>query len=235
MDGVFSFAIESERKITVDPAPDADMDFMRSIIQGELIAATLRQRGLLVLHASCVADDRGALAFVGLPGWGKTTIAVHLLQRGYCLLTDDVLPICTGETLPKAVPAHPGARLRQEVGRELCKGFDHLEDVHERTTKKRIDLSGSFLDKKVNLKKIYLLEGEFKNENRVKSIKKSEQIFEVMRHTWANHLLSGPESKTDHLIRAKNIAESTEISVLERRGSIEKIDQLVDLIEEDSS
>lgn len=235
MDGVFSVAIEAGRKITVDPAPNADIDFMRSIIQGELVAAALRQRGMLVLHASCVADDRGAIAFVGLPGWGKTTLAIHLLQRGFRLLTDDVLPICTESAPPKAVPAHPGARLRREIGQELYDDFEHLEDVHERTTKKRIDLSKYFAKDKKDLRKIYFLESEFRGENKIRNIKQSNQIFEVMRHTWANQLLSTPESKKAHLSRAKHITQSVDVSVLERKKTIDRIDELIALIEEDSS
>ena len=235
MDGVFSFSIEAGQEITVDPAPNADIDFMRSIIQGELVAAALRQRGLLVLHASCVANDQGAVAFVGLPGWGKTTLATHFLQRDFRLLTDDVLPICTEPGVSKAVPAHPGARLRREVGRELYDNFDDFEDIHERTTKKRVDLSEHFTKEKKDLKKIYVLEGEFKSGNRIKNIKKSNQIFEIMRHTWANHLLSSPRSRSSHLKRAKTIVTNTNVSVLERKKSIDRIEQLITLLENDLS
>lgn len=235
MDGVFSFSIEAGREITVDPAPNADIDFMRSIIQGELVAAALRQRGLLVLHASCVADDRGAIAFVGLPGWGKTTLATFLLQRGYRLLTDDVLPVSMESGIPEAVPAHPEARLRQEVGRELYDDFEDLEDVHDRTTKKRINLKNQFSKKKKRLKRVYILEGEFKSDNKIETPKKREQIFEIMRHTWANHLLSRPGSRASHLHRASHLARSTNVRILEREKSIDRIGQLITLIEKDSS
>jgi hypothetical protein len=62
-------------------------------------------RGLEVLHASAVALDGRAIAFLGPSGAGKTTLAMHLLARGARLVTDDVLAVTAAGG---SVTAHRG-------------------------------------------------------------------------------------------------------------------------------
>jgi hypothetical protein len=67
------------------------------------LAAVLQ--GLDVLHASAVAWDGGAVAFLGASGAGKTTVATRLMARGARLITDDALALglAGGQVI-----AHPG-------------------------------------------------------------------------------------------------------------------------------
>jgi hypothetical protein len=81
--------------ITYDPAPDLERDLLRQALIGPVLAYTLRNRGLLVLHASAVAlpDARGACLFLGRSGAGKSTMAASMCVRGHQLITDDVLAL----------------------------------------------------------------------------------------------------------------------------------------------
>jgi hypothetical protein len=72
---------------------------------GPVLGYVLRLRGLHVLHASAVslapsggdASKRrlpGALAMVGPPGAGKSTMAAAFARRGHGVLTEDVCALC---------------------------------------------------------------------------------------------------------------------------------------------
>ena len=61
------------------------------------------------LHASAVALDGRALAFVAPSGTGKTSVAAHLVARGASFLTDDALAV---EPVPGGLLAHPGQAWR---------------------------------------------------------------------------------------------------------------------------
>ena len=63
-------------EIVVDPLPSLGMGF----------GLLLRPRGLVVLHASSVDIDGKAVAFVGNPGRGKSTLALALLEQGHKLV-----------------------------------------------------------------------------------------------------------------------------------------------------
>jgi hypothetical protein len=63
---------------------------------GTVSSFILTLRGTTILHASAVAVDGGALAFVGQSGRGKTTVAALLCVAGAELVTDDVLAVRPG-------------------------------------------------------------------------------------------------------------------------------------------
>jgi hypothetical protein len=73
-------------------------------------------QGLGVFHASAVAVEGTALAFIATSGTGKTSLAVHLVDRGAALLTDDVLALEGGG---RKVLAHHGAAFAGVAQAEL--------------------------------------------------------------------------------------------------------------------
>jgi hypothetical protein len=78
------------------------------LLIGQLLPFAALLQGLECLHASAVVRDDGAVAIVGAPAAGKTTLAALLTLRGYTFLTDDVLAV---EASGDGVLAHPGAGL----------------------------------------------------------------------------------------------------------------------------
>ena len=53
----------------------------------------LERQGIPVLHASAVTVEGQAVAFLSSNDGGKTSLAATLMQAGYALLTDDLLPV----------------------------------------------------------------------------------------------------------------------------------------------
>ena len=79
------------------------------------LAAALTGRELF--HASAVELDGGAVAFVGLSGAGKSSIAAHLVASGAGLVADDVLAL---ERTRGGVRSHPGTGLAGIATHELA-------------------------------------------------------------------------------------------------------------------
>jgi hypothetical protein len=73
----------------------------------------------LVLHASAVATDGGAIAFAGASGSGKSTLAVRMAQRGCSLLTDDLAIVVERNFTPTILPMLAPVRLWPDTLREL--------------------------------------------------------------------------------------------------------------------
>jgi hypothetical protein len=78
----------------------------------QVLAAVLRHRGLLVLHANAVAAPDGVIVIGGESGTGKSTTLCALLDRGCRMLSDDVTALRPGgasgsvEVLPGAAQTH---------------------------------------------------------------------------------------------------------------------------------
>ena len=73
--------------------PSASLDDTCTYLCGPILGMLLRMRGALALHASAVCIGRGAIAFVGPHGAGKSTIAAALGAAGHAVVTDDVLHV----------------------------------------------------------------------------------------------------------------------------------------------
>jgi hypothetical protein len=106
----FGIAHVSEDGGTVRCAPPGDEPWSwQRFLVGRVLPWAAVLRGREVLHASAVAFDGRAVAFVGPSGAGKTSLATRLLLRGARLVTDDVLAV--ERRGDGTIVAHPGAAL----------------------------------------------------------------------------------------------------------------------------
>jgi hypothetical protein len=74
------------------PSP-LTIEDLATYLLGPVLGFVLRLRGVTCLHASAVAVNNFAIAFVGLPGAGKSTIAAAFARRGFPVLSDDVVAL----------------------------------------------------------------------------------------------------------------------------------------------
>lgn len=234
LDGVLRVSVQAGRVITIEPTSHSggNVELIRSIAQSELIAAALRQRGLLVLHASCVANGSGAIAFVGFSGWGKSTLAIRFLQEGYRLLSDDVLPICIKKCPPVVYPSHPSVKAKEDS----LLGFKEDNKSYPKNKlsgKSEIPFTKEFSYQKRKISKVYIIEEEFRKKTEVREMERPEQIFEVMKHTWANSLFSSPEERKKHLKMSKKLSKKVDLKVLSRKKSIEELRSVIEAVKRD--
>jgi len=108
---VGAFLVQDGREIVIAPAPDADEALIRLPLLGMVLAAALHQRGILSLHASAVAVNGQAVAFLGPKGQGKSTLAARLYSQGHRLLTDDLMALDLDSVLPLVQPGCPQLKL----------------------------------------------------------------------------------------------------------------------------
>ena len=89
--GCGEFFISADlRDLEVRKDPLGEVELLPILLAGTVTAFLLALRGETVLHASAVAIDGAAVAFVGQSGRGKSTIAALLCVAGAELVTDDV-------------------------------------------------------------------------------------------------------------------------------------------------
>jgi serine kinase of HPr protein (carbohydrate metabolism regulator) len=95
-----------------------------------VVHALLRHlRGELTLHASAVANDRGALAFIGDSGAGKSTLASALCQRTHGLLSDDLLFVEGIDALPSEAIPHLDAKAHEGLEKRPISRWDERQPL----------------------------------------------------------------------------------------------------------
>jgi hypothetical protein len=78
-----------------------------TFLLGPVLGLLLRLRGVTCLHASAVAFEDRAIAFVGDEGAGKSTTAAAFARRGHPVISDDVVALVENEGAFQVLPAYP--------------------------------------------------------------------------------------------------------------------------------
>ncbi|MGI2905508.1 serine kinase [Tolypothrix sp. VBCCA 56010] len=227
------FLVESGRKIVVEPDPGIDEDLLRPFILGPAFAVLLRQRSHLVLHASSIAIDNGAVAFLGHSGWGKSTLANAFYNQGYGLLTDDVMAIKVESNPPIAFPSFPQVKLLPDAAASLGYDFERLTSIHAGVAKRNNRLDQGFSQIALPVKRIYVLENVAATHNEIQPLSPQNALIELVRHSRATDLLTTPEFVSSHLRQCANLVKNVSICRLKRKSSLAGLPKLVKLIEED--
>lgn len=206
---------------------------LQSYLFGVLMATLLRQRGFLVLHACSVARNGQAVAFVGESGWGKSTIAEYFCQRGYTLLTDDVMAIdARGDGHPHVIPGYPQIRLRAEAGRHLRTDFDDLPVVNDEN-EKRFTTPATFPDRPLPLQQVYLLDPTYADATRVEPMGQRTALLRLIHHTRATNLVKAPDFQAGLLRQCQRIVRRVPVQRMHRARDLSRLHEIAEQVEHD--
>ena len=114
-------------RVVAHPAPESDAITVEHLYINQLVPLALSRQGRPAFHASVVAVDGGAIAFLGTTGMGKSTLAASFAMEGMAFLTDDALIIEERDLSPArraptgvleqecyALPSHASVRLWED-------------------------------------------------------------------------------------------------------------------------
>jgi hypothetical protein len=147
--------------------------------------AMSRQRKL-VLHAGAVEVESAAVAFVGVSGRGKSTLAASFATSGYRFLTDDGLQLAKNGNGYSIQPSHPSMRLWDDSLQALIPDNIRATPPVDYTRKARLLANDAveFCDAARPLHCMYFLgEGNI-NTISIEPISGRESMIELVRHSF---------------------------------------------------
>lgn len=125
-------------RIAVDAEPGLADNTLEHLLLDQAIPRLLAGRGHLVVHASLVHAGQHTVAFLGRSGWGKSTLAALLHNRGIPALCDDCALLELRDTRVFATPSYPGLRLYADSIAQAPKIAPGVGPVSDYTDKQRI-------------------------------------------------------------------------------------------------
>ena len=128
----------SAASIAIDAADELADNTLEHLLLDQAIPRLLAGRGHLVVHASIVQLRHRAIAFVGHSGWGKSTLAAFLHQRGFPALCDDCALLDRRGDMTYATPSYPGLRLFADSIDQALGSAPGAGPVSDYTDKQRI-------------------------------------------------------------------------------------------------
>lgn len=228
--GIATFLIEDGRHITVEPVGDDESVLSPSIL-GAAMSVILRQRGMLVLHASSVAINDKVVAFMGGSGWGKSTLANAFHIKGYSVLTDDVLALDTQLMPPVVMPSFPQFKLCRDAAVALGHNLKTLKPLFPNAPKFSYGLIQGFQQTPLPLHGIYVLDKG--DRHQITRLKSQDAFAELIRHTRSPNLLSPSAFAAPHLHQCTELIQHVRFSRFTRQPSLVELPVLVQLVEAD--
>jgi hypothetical protein len=225
--GVGSFLVRDGRDIIVDPSPGLDERMLRLFILGPVLAVLLHQRNYLLLHASAVAVAGKAVLFLGSAGWGKSTMAATLHNRGHGLVADDVAALRIEEGWPIVFPGFPQLKLWPKTLASLGDDPEKLPRCNPRFEKRARPAVHKFSPAPLHLKRIYVLHKGDVPE--ILPLQPQEALGELVRHTHGTMGVGSPP----HFLECVSIVNKVPVRSLRRQKSLSQLPHLARLIEED--
>lgn len=223
------FSIQNGCEIIVDVPSDIDFSLVRPHILGTGMAFVLRQRGFLVLHASCVAKGDEAIAFLGGSGWGKSTLASAFHQHGYRLITDDVMAIQMNTSIPQVWPSFPEVKLLPDAA-DVLQVSDQTSLRQPLGYKQTQRLDAQFTTQPVSLRQFYVLRlGE---QHQIEPMSQTQSFVELIQHSRAIKTLRDPSVRVQHFHQCSELVKVVPMGYLKRPRSLEQLPQVIQKIEE---
>ena len=154
--------------LTIYPVPGVRQNSLRHLLLDSALPHVLGQQGDVILHASAVCSSSGrGIAFAGDSGWGKSTLAAGLQDRGFNLISDDCLKLSVSDKTLFGQAAYAGARLWPDAIDRLFPGRDGGERVMHSSPKQRIALSHAANDRPVELHHLVLVQPPLGEKERI--------------------------------------------------------------------
>jgi hypothetical protein len=105
--------------VRVHLAPDVAAGIAGLLVVSNVMAAVLTLAGEAILHASAVALDGAALAFLSSSGMGKSSLAGQLCASGAAFVTDDLLRLQADGAGWRCYPGAGQLRLRKDAAARI--------------------------------------------------------------------------------------------------------------------
>ncbi|OZU89265.1 aldolase [Virgibacillus indicus] len=229
--GVAIYKIEDGRYISFSPIEGSNEDQIRLYLLGTCMGVALMQRKILPIHGSCIAIDGKAYAVVGDSGAGKSTLASAFINRGFKLLTDDVIAVTLSkDNTPFVVPSYPQQKLWQESLDHFGMESNQFRPVYDRVTKFAVPVNNHFYDQPLPLAGIFVLSKAEQNAIEIMSIQELERFPVLYYNTYRNFMINRLGLLEWHFEFSANMVNKLDFHRIIRPSSCFTANELVDNI-----
>lgn len=168
------------------PVPGVSDATVQHLYLNQVLPLALNQQGKLVLHGSAVEVGGEGIAFLGVSGRGKSTLAASFATSGFRFLTDDGLVLEPDGGEYQIMPSHPSIRLWQD-SEEALVGEDVRKASPVQFTSKARFLAGDgivFCEQARRLRRVYFLGEGIPQAPTFERMSPSEALIELVKHSF---------------------------------------------------
>lgn len=214
----------------------ARLDLAELRFLGPVLSYWFERRGLPTLHASVIALNGRAVAFVSRHGGGKSGLAAAMLRAGASLLTDDLLVLEELADRWEVRPAYPEMRMWPDEAACFAGPPERLPLVQEDSEKRRVAIGpggfGSFRDASTPLSCIYLASRrpETAGGVEIQPVSRSEALIELIRHSFSPRLVEAAGLQPARLDRLARLVRSVPVRRLSYPSGFDRLPEVAETL-----
>lgn len=212
VENVARFLIVGADEIIVELYANGKADEMRRFLLGSVLGVVLHQRQIVILRASAVNTEKGAIIFLGFSGAGKTSFLYSFLQTGGKMLSDEKTPVfLDADAVVKVSAGYPEIALNADVVHRFKVKVDETRVNNE--VGKYYYRAGSFETDAVPLRAIYWLENHNGEELTIENIPDKNIKFNILNSfIYLNPYPFNPLQKLNYFRIFTNIVKDVSIT-----------------------
>ena len=218
--------------IVIAAEGDVDEDSLRVFLLGSALGALLFQRGLLVLHGNAIRIGDACMVCVGPSGSGKSTLAAGLMQRGYEILADDVVPV---DAECRLLPGFPRLKLWQDAAGRLDIDTAGLRRIRPNLEKFNYPIHDRYAGLPLPVRWVYVLGSHHEPETLFEAITGMDRFRPLRNNTYRVRFLEGMALKAEHLRLCGQLAGRVHVTRVTRPEHGFDLDDLMDRILADAA
>jgi hypothetical protein len=208
-----------------------------SYLVGPILGLLLRLRGIVCLHASSVSISDRAVVFLGSEGAGKSTTAAAFAQRGYAVLSDDIVALVEGRHEFQTLPAYPRVNLWPDSVSLLYGSPDALPAISPGWEKRCLNLEeaegAKFEERPLPLGAIYVLEESAEgSETGVEVVSQQTALMLLIGNTYASNFLDATQRAQEFEILSRVVA-TVPVRKIVRGKSVAEVEPFCAAIQHD--
>lgn len=230
--GTADFRLHPDRIDVYMPATTAALAELRLL--GPVLSYWLERQGIPALHASAVALDQDAIAFLSCKEGGKTGLAAAFLQAGFPLLTDDVLPVEDAGSAFLARPGYPLMRMWPDEAAFFVPGWESLPTVHPTISKRRVPVGdggfGAFHGEPLPLACLYIPERTPEGTLEIQDVSPRDAVIELLRHSFSPRLVEAAGLGPRRLDFFARLAMQVPVRRLRYPSGFNRLPEVVEMI-----
>jgi hypothetical protein len=169
------------------------VDYVLTYVLGVILGIVLHLQGIVCLHGSAIAIQDQAILFLGDSGAGKSTTAAALSQRGFAILSDDIVPLQEHQGQLWVQPTYPQVRLWPDTVTALYGAANRLPQLTDSWEKRCLDhrhQGYQFRPHPLPLGAIYLLRERCTDASvpEIAAVSRTQGLLELIFNRYTNNL-----------------------------------------------
>ncbi len=225
------FCIDSGRRITVDAQINANHADLIAYLKGSVLAILLHQRQAMPLHASCVARNGQAIAFLGNSATGKSTMAALFAGNGFRLICDDVLVHRDDDEGAIVLPSDNSTKLWRDSATALNLADGAVQEGPSNV--KHARPTGAAGMAGVNrLRALFMLSWLFplSADPEIRPVSEIQAFSQVRKNIYRDQLVAALDLEGQYMTRIAKLISAVPVFILARPPNFSAIDGITELV-----